>query len=88
MFYVLTAYKRTREWGFAMIGLATIIFFWNVAFHYLVEFRVIAPAELWSSREADVINALDAAVYVIGVGLDVLGIARLCKMFRVASPRL
>ncbi len=86
LFYVLAVYKRTREWGFGVIALATVIYFWNVAFHCLVQFRVVVPEAFWSNRESDLIYALDAAVYIIGVGLDVLGIARLCKVFRVAAP--
>ncbi|PYL64443.1 MAG: hypothetical protein DMF20_10605 [Verrucomicrobia bacterium] len=85
LFYVLAAYKRTREWGFGLIAVATVIYFWNVAFHYLVQFRVVVPESLWSNRGSDLIYALDAAVYIIGVGLDVLGIARLCKVFRAAA---
>ena len=86
LFYVLAAYKRTREWGFGVIALATVIYFWNVGFHYLVQFRMVVPEALWSKRESDVVYALDAAVYIIGAGLDVLGIARLCKVFRTV-PR-
>jgi hypothetical protein len=85
LFYVLAAYKRTREWSFGVIALATVIYFWNVAFHYLVQFRMVVPEALWSNRESDLIHGLDAAVYIIGVSLDVLGIARLCKVFRVAA---
>src|SRR5438093_807329 len=57
LFYVLAAYKRTREWGFGVIALATVIYFWNVAFHYLVQFRVVVPEALWSNRESDLIYA-------------------------------
>jgi len=64
LFYVLAAYKRTREWGFGVIALATVIYLWNVAFHYLVQFRVVVPEALWSKRESDVVYALDAAVYI------------------------
>ena len=75
------AYKRTREWGFALIALATMIYFWNVAFHYLVQFGVFLPEARWSKRDSDFIYAVDAAVYIVGTVLDVLGIARVCRLF-------
>src|SRR5438046_9076245 len=81
LFYVLAAYKRTREWGFGLIAVATVIYFWNVAFHYLVQFRVVVPESLLSNRGSDLIYALDVGVYIIVVGSEFLGLSRFCRFF-------
>jgi hypothetical protein len=83
--FAVIAYRRTREWGFALIALATMIYFWNVAFHYLVQFGVFLPEARWSRRDSDLIYAADAAVYIIGTVIDVIGIARICRLFRTAQ---
>jgi hypothetical protein len=85
-FYVIAAYKRTHEWGFGLIALATIIYFWNVGFHYFVQLGLFVPEACWSKRDSDLIYALDAGAYIVGAVLDVLGIARLCKVYR-SAPR-
>jgi len=78
-FYVIAAYKRTHEWGFGLIALATIIYFWNVGFYYFVQLGLFVPEARWSKRDYDLIYALDAGAYIVGAELDVLGIARLMQ---------
>jgi hypothetical protein len=72
--------------GFGLIALATIIYFWNVGFHYFVQLGLFVPEARWSKRDSDLIYALDAGAYIVGAVLDVLGIARLCKVYR-SAPR-
>ena len=77
--FAFAAYKRTHNSGFLFVAIASVIFFWNVAFHDLVQFHFVTPEALWSQRSSDFIYAADGAAYIIGVGLDVFGIAKLCS---------
>jgi hypothetical protein len=84
--FAFTAYKRTHKSGFFFVALASVIFFCNVAFHYLVQFHVLTPEAQWSQRGSDIIYAIDGAVYIIGAGLDVTGIAKLCSRTEDTYP--
>jgi predicted MFS family arabinose efflux permease len=84
--FAFAAYKRNHKSGFLFIALASVIFFWNVAFHYLVQFHVVTPEARWSQRDSNIINAINGAVYIIGAALDVVGIARLCSRTENTAP--